>query len=329
VSFYGGDGVRTNTWLGLILFNQLVDGLADDRRARQATEQREQLARDQADRDQIRDEKFDNAVSLFNRGQFAMWIQTGDGRTFEQWTDHALVASRALDDRQDAWELAWKDAIEAARLRALIHRGLKKQIYVRERYTPPSAKSESDPTIKGYNKCCCGSVLAVLLSVALLGVLVTVVPESDGRPLAIAFYYFLMFVVLGGSLGAIVSFLAGAGRAARLKELLPPTREQLAADFDRENPGLPEAARIPSWHAMFTPTDVRALSLRITNTAEGAHEIFPREAQLPSLSEVYATRTSVPEVPGVVTPEVAALLLEGFQTEDKQRIEALQHSGLR
>lgn len=89
--------MRTNTWLGLIAFGQVMQGL-----------QAESISRQQRERDEARDAMFAEAAEAAQQGQFALWIQTPDGRRFEQWSHHALEASRAMDDRQAAWDLAWE-----------------------------------------------------------------------------------------------------------------------------------------------------------------------------------------------------------------------------
>lgn len=101
--------MRTNTWLGLISYGQAMHGYVARRDAKLQREQHDKIAAEQAARDRVRDEKFDSAMSGLHRGQFAMWVQTPDGERFEAWAQHALQASQALDDRQDAWELAWSE----------------------------------------------------------------------------------------------------------------------------------------------------------------------------------------------------------------------------
>lgn len=90
--------MRTNTWLAIqtvqseIHHHHLIGHLE---RAHAA----------QAERDRIRDEKFDRAALIAQRGQFAMWIQSPEGQIFDRWTTHASVASQEIEDRQSAWSM--------------------------------------------------------------------------------------------------------------------------------------------------------------------------------------------------------------------------------
>lgn len=132
--------MRTNAWLGLIAFGQTVDRYVAQHDAKLQRDQLDRIAAEQAARDRVRDEKFDSAINGLHRGQFAMWIQTPDGERFETWAQHALQASQALDDRQDAWELAWSDVArreqERVQQQAEAQRQAEQSRYVAGRFVP-------------------------------------------------------------------------------------------------------------------------------------------------------------------------------------------------
>lgn len=92
--------MRTNTWLALQTLQAELHHAA-------LRGQLNRINADQARRDQIRDEKFDRAAAIAQRGQFTMWIQSPEGQVFDRWATHASTASEQLEDRQAAWELAW------------------------------------------------------------------------------------------------------------------------------------------------------------------------------------------------------------------------------
>lgn len=92
--------MRTNTWLAIQVVQAELNHFA-------LRSQLNRIDAGQARRDQIRDEKFDRAAAIAQRGQFAMWLQSPEGQIFDRWTTHATTASQQLEDRQAAWELAW------------------------------------------------------------------------------------------------------------------------------------------------------------------------------------------------------------------------------
>lgn len=107
--------MRTNTWLAILTVGQGLQVLQSQAHHADLKSQLQRMDSAQAERDQVRDKKFDRAAAIAQRGQFAMWIQSPEGQTFDRWSQHAVTASRQLEDRQAAWEFAWYAAHQAAR----------------------------------------------------------------------------------------------------------------------------------------------------------------------------------------------------------------------
>lgn len=99
--------MRTNTWLAILTVGQGLQMIQASGHHRELMGQLKQMDAAQAERDRVRDEKFDRAAAIAQRGQFAMWIQSPEGQIFERWAQHAIAASQQLEDRQTAWEFAW------------------------------------------------------------------------------------------------------------------------------------------------------------------------------------------------------------------------------
>lgn len=107
--------MRTNTWLAILTVGQGLQMLQSQAHHTDLKSQLRRMDSAQAERDQVRDKKFDRAAAIAQRGQFAMWIQSPEGQTFDRWSEHAVTASQQLEDRQSAWEFAWYATHQAAR----------------------------------------------------------------------------------------------------------------------------------------------------------------------------------------------------------------------
>lgn len=99
--------MRTNSWLAILTVGQGLQLLQSEVHHSDLKDQLQKMDAAQAARDLVRDEKFDRAAAIAQRGQFAMWIQSPEGQTFDRWSRHAMIASQQLEDRQAAWEFAW------------------------------------------------------------------------------------------------------------------------------------------------------------------------------------------------------------------------------
>lgn len=330
--------MRTNTWLGLILLGQQVDSFErtldakrqrdqHDQIAAEEREQRNRIAAEQAARDRVRDEKFDSAMSGLRRGQFAMWVQTPDGERFEAWAQHALQASQALDDRQDAWELAWSDVArreeERAQRQAQAQRQAEQDRYIAERFVPVKRRDFSR-----------AGQLAILAAVVSLVGLVLIaafaslaMPKYEGTALHYA-SWILLIPFLGG-LAASLYFGFSWWVAPKNPEADDQHRRQaLEQEFlSTHRAFTPAAERFspPSWHGVEDASRLRAASLQLGTTAAEAHEIFPRRDQLVPLAGTYRTRT---DLDPARLPADAARLLDAFRAQDIERLETLRTAKL-
>ena len=290
--------MRTNTWLGLIFLNQMTQVLQADR-----------IAHAQKVRDEARDAMFAKAHEAAQRGQFAMWIQTPDGQRFERWSQHALEASRAIDDRQVAWDLAWEQDLqerrEAARPAALVEA---------EASTPSlPAGQEKDLKVFGLVMSAVTLVLGTLWIV-----LVVTAPEAAAGESSLTPGSVIAFVLtaVAGVL-AVLSFIAmGADerRSSAVAQKVETTISQnvLPASF--------------SWHDNADDDYLEERQKRIARTVETAAEKFPRGGKLAHLRGVYDTRPADPD--DGTAPESIQRLLEAFREQDRERLAALERDGI-
>lgn len=330
--------MRTNTWLGLIFFGQAVEGHIAHRDAKLqreqqneiAAEQREQrsrIAAEQAARDRVRDEKFDSAMSGLHRGQFAMWVQTPDGERFEAWAQHALQASQALDDRQDAWELAWSDVArrEEGRVQqqAQAQRQAEQDRYVAERFVPVERRD--------FSRARKLTILAAVVS--LVGLVLIAAFASIAMPkyedTALHYASWILLVPFLGGLAASLYFGYSWWVAPKNPEANDQRRRQaLEQEFlSSHHACSPAAERFspPSWHETGDGASLRAVSLQLGTTAAEAHKIFPRRDQLVPLAGTYRTRT---DLDPAKLPADAARLVDAFRAQDIERLETLRTAEL-
>lgn len=319
--------MRTNTWLGLIVFGQAVHGHVAHRDAKLQREQHAKIAAEQAARDRVRDEKFDSAMSGLHRGQFAMWVQTPDGERFEAWAQHALQASQALDDRQDAWELAWSEVVrreeQQAQQQAQAQRQAEQDRYVAERFVPVERRD--------FSRARQLTILAAAIS--LVGLVLIAAFASLAMPryedTALHYASWILLVPFLGGLAASLYFGYCWWVAPKNPEADDQRRRQaLEQDFLSTNhASTPSAGRFspPSWHEVADASKLRAVSLQLGTTAAEAHKIFPRRDQLLSLAGTYRTRT---DLDLARVPADAARLLDAFRAQDVERLETLRTAKL-
>lgn len=330
--------MRTNTWLGLILLGQQADSLQrnmDAKRQREQhgqiaadeREQRNRMAAEQAARDRVRDEKFDSAMSGLHRGQFAMWVQTPDGERFEAWAQHALQASQALDDRQDAWELAWSDVARREEGReqqqAQAQRQAEQDRYVAEHFVPVERRDFSRArklTVQG--------AVASLVSLVLISLFASLaMPKYEGTALHYASWSLL--IPFFGGIATSLYFGYRWWSAPKNPEVDDQRRRKaLEQEFLSTHHAYTPAPRRfspPSWHGAEAASRLRAVSLQLGTTAAEAHKIFPRRDQLVPLAGTYRTRT---DLDPATLPADAARLLNAFRAEDIERLGALRTARL-
>lgn len=297
--------MRTNTWLALMTLNQITDSW-----------QRDSIARRQAERDRARDEKFQKAADASLRGQFAMWVQTDDGKQFEKWARFAKLASRDIDDRQDAWELAWQVENEARRSEY----ETAMQYYVDEMIEPV------DRLDVNFARRVALSLAGVcVLGFVVLGALFSFSPDGPSGFLANALVAIGLVALIGGGLGATFVWLGSIGAPGREADLEKKRREDLEHEFREIEPLSLGSEGNPSWHESWTGDDLRERSHRIERTAETAISKFPRGGQLLHLANTYSTRTDF--VPGKI-PDGVARLADAFRVEDSERREKLSAARL-
>ncbi|MBM7501094.1 hypothetical protein JOD52_001934 [Brachybacterium muris] len=290
--------MRTNTWLGLIFLTQ-VDQKFQDRR----------IAKEQKARDEARDAMFAQAHAAAQQGQFAMWIQTPDGQRFERWSHHALEALRAIDDRQDAWELAWELDLQERREAA------RPQIVADAEASVPtvSAVAMRRARLQGF----VAAIAAAFLGFIWL-VLVMVAPTSpDGE----------VTVTPGSVVAMLLAGIVGLLAAWRLWVSFAGERRRgvVKAKIDQAIGaiGFPEGK---SWHRRASEERLREVQARISGVVENASVKFPRNADLVQLAGTYDTRPAGPE--DANAPATIQRLLEAFRYEDQRRVAELKRDNV-
>lgn len=290
--------MRTNTWLGLIWLNQLTDSM-----------QSAQINREQRARDESRDQMFEKAHEEATRGQFAMWIQTPDGQLFERWSNHALLASRAIDDRRIAWDLVWEQDLQARRDSA-------RPAAVAEaesRVTEVSLRQVRRAAVQGG----VAAVLAATIGMIWLSI-VNNLSMSDVEAGAMLSESALMFLIIGlSSAFAIWSFWR-AGAAQRRARAV----DQYVENYISSHVTL----TTQSWHCYKDSRHLLRLVGEIAEVVENASISYPRGEKLIALSGVYETRSELPQ--SQRAPEAVQRLLAAFQIEDRDRIAALHRDGV-
>lgn len=290
--------MRTNTWLGLIAINQSAQIIQSSR-----------LSREQEARDKERDEKFAQAQEESRRGQFAMWIQTPDGQLFERWSGHALLASRAIDDRQVAWDRAWEQDYLARREGA-------RPATVAEAESKVAHVSSEDVRRARHQ-----GVIAAIISSILMAIWLTLViaaPVSESGEVTVTPVSVIAFFLMGIAM-VITGWRFWSGNALNRRGKLVSERVEnfLSATV------LPRSA---SWHRRADARRLREVESKIGEVVESASTTFPRRDRLVQLAGTYDTR---PDEPGSEqAPEQVRRLLAAFREEDRERRSALQLDGL-
>lgn len=267
------------------------------------------IAQEQAARDKERDERFAQAHEESQRGQFAMWIQTPDGQRFERWSHHALLASRDIDDRQVAWEIAWEQDLHSRREAAR-----------------PAAFAEAESkvalvTIEDVRRARLQGIIAAVISSILLIVwlvLAEIAPVSETGQAAQTPASVTVFRLLA------ITMIIAAWRFWRMNAL--NKRAELFGHHVENYLStniLPSSA---SWHRRADAQRLREVGSKIGEVVESASITFPRRDKLVQLAGTYDTR---PDGPGSEqAPEQVRRLLTAFREEDRERRSALQRDGL-
>lgn len=290
--------MRTNTWLGLIAINQSAQIIQSNR-----------LAREQEARDKERDEKFAQAQEESRQGQFAMWIQTPDGQLFERWSRHALLASRAIDDRQIAWDLAWEQDYlhrrENARPAAVVD--------AESKVAQVSSEYVRGARLQGI----IAAVISAILTIVWLA-LVMAAPVSEGgevtvTPVSVVAFFFMAIAM------CITAWRFWSANALNRRGKLvgQHVENYLSANVH---------PRSASWHRRSDSQRLREVESMIGDVVQNASTTFPRRDKLVQLAGTYDTR---PDGPGTEqAPEQVRRLLTAFREEDRDRRSALQRDGL-
>lgn len=292
--------MRTNTWLGLIALNQVSQQL-----------QAGNIAREQKARDEERDEAFAKAHAAAQQGQFAMWVQSPDGQRFERWSEHALEASRAVDDRQAAWGLAWEQDLqerrEAARAEAVAEAVAKAE-------AEASARKLSPQQVRNIQNCGCFFFIVSLLSgIAWLALVVTA-PEPTAGESSLTTGSVIAFVL---ALAAGVIGCLGFMSAPSDETLVQIARKNAEKSFDANV--LDESF---PWHAKNDENFLEERQKGISSTVETASERFPRGDKLVHLRGIYNTRPA--QADDENAPESIQRLLVAFREQDRERLATLK-----
>lgn len=282
--------MRTNTWLGIITLNQAAQ-----------TFQNEELRK----RDIARDAAFAKAHAAAQQGQFAMWIQTPDGQRFERWSHHALEVSRAIDDRQAAWDLAWElDVLER-------QEAAREEARAELEATTPEVPGDQKKNLRG-----CGFIMAALALVlgAVWIFLVVTAPETaPGESSLTAGSVVAFFLAVGAGLLALLGFLASGSDTARSSKI----DRDVEAAVD-QNVVIEEFP----WHANPDEGFLDERQYRIAKTVETAAEKFPRAGKLLHLKGIYNTRPAQADEKDA--PESIQRLLVAFREQDQERLAVLE-----
>lgn len=290
--------MRTNSWLGLIALGQMTQVLQADN-----------IAREQRARDEARDAMFEKAAEAAQQGQFAMWIQTPDGQRFERWSYHALEASRAIDDRQVAWDLAWEQDLqerrEAARLQLL------------EDAEASAPKVSAEAMQRSRKQGVIASVVTFVVGVIWVVLVGTAPYTPEGE-----------IIRTPESIVAFVLMLAAGSVAAwRLWVSFADWRRRTLID-EEVSRGL-KGISIENgtfWHRRAGDERLREVQTMISEVVKHAPQKYPRNDDLVPLSGTYDTRQ--PEPGDESAPVSIQRLLDAFREQDKERLARLQRDGV-
>lgn len=286
--------MRTNTWLGLVWLNQMTQVLQADN-----------IAREQKARDEARDAMFAKAHEAAQQGQFAMWIQTPDGQRFERWSRHALEASRAIDDRQSAWALAWEIDFQERRESARL------QIIADAEASVPVVSAED--MHRARRQGIVASIVTATLCVVWVA-LVMVAPTTAEGDVVVSPASVVAFVFMG---------LAGIFAAWRFWISFADKRRRdiVNAKVEKSIGNIEAPSRI-SWHRRANAERLREAQAMIVEVVTSAPAKFPRNDDLVELAGTYDTQ---PYRSGEQNaPESIQRLLEAFRSEDRDRVAALE-----
>lgn len=248
---------------------------------------------------------FAKAHAAAQQGQFAMWIPTPDGQRFERWSDHALEASRAIDDRQAAWDLAWEldvlerqdSAREAARAEL--------------EATTPEVPVDQKKNLQG-----CGFIMAaltVVLGAVWIFLVVTAPEAAPGESSLTAESVVAFFLAVGAGLFALLCFLASSDDTARSSKIDREVEAAVDQSIDIEE---------SPWHANPDEGLLDERQYRIAKTVETAAEKFPRGGKLIHLKGIYDTRPAGADEKDA--PESIQRLLVAFREQDQERLAVLE-----
>lgn len=289
--------MRTNTWLAIISINQILSDV-----------QARSLAQEQKTRDEARDAMFAKAHAAAQQGQFAMWIQTPDGQRFERWSHHALEASRAIDDRQAAWDLAWEQDLEerreAARPAALA---------AVEARTPSVPKEETQRAQTQGTIGCCSTAILGALGIGLMWYAEVFVESPKTFETVFLVGLLALLLVPPGVIFTVWRAWVHGAAERRETELSQLVEQEL------DRTVLPQSF---PWNANPDEDFLDERQKRIARTVETAAEKFPRGGKLIHLKGIYDTRPAQADEKDA--PESIQRLLVAFREQDQERLAVLE-----
>lgn len=290
--------MRTNTWLSLILLQQVERSFYDTLDAKA-----------QKERDEARDAMFAKAADAAQQGQFAMWVQTPDGQRFERWSHHALEASRAIDDRQAAWDLAWEQELEYRREVA------RPQLLAEAEASVPEVSA--DVTQSSRRQGIIAGIATIVLGIVWVALVLAspYTPEGDMVLTPESVIAFVLMLV--ASIVAVRKIWVSTAEGRRRKRI----DEKVAGAI--QNIHIEERG---FWHQRATAERLREVQTMISEVVENAPQKYPRNDDLVPLSEAYQTRHPQPEDESA--PSSIQRLLEGFRQQDTERRAVLERDGI-
>lgn len=296
--------MRTNTWLGLITLNQVSQQL-----------QASNIAREQKARDEARDEAFAKAHEAALQGQFAMWVQTPDGQRFERWSEHALEASRAIDDRQAAWDLAWEQDLQERREAARAEVIAKAEAEAEAKASVRRMRPQQVRNIQNFG--CFLFLLSIVAGIAWLVMVVTAPEPAAGESSLTPGSVIAFFLALAAGVLGLLSFMIAPSDEVLVKAARKRAEQSFdASTFDSSFP----------WHANLDEGFLGERQKRIASTVETASEKFPRGDELIHLKGIYDTRPA--QTDDENAPESIQRLLAAFREQDQERLAALKKDGI-
>lgn len=320
--------MRTNTWLGLLAVGQAAQSFEMRRATSTLQGMLTEFAEQQRARDEVRDLQFAQAHLAAQRGQFAMWIQTPEGKIFDAWSVEARAVSRALDDRQTAWEAAWAIEDEDRRYEWVENEKARER-RARESATKKALAEVPEARPRGGRRdyLVRGTIaLSLSLFFAAMWIIIVLIqantPEALSGGPKLSFESLLFFALAPIPVPLAVWWYWKAGQDTRARQLRD---ERLAEAYGKYYES--EMARSPgeymerrpafSWHREWGADDIRRFDEDIRRFFESAHLVFPRPSALPALESVFESRG--PNMAQGSNPDSINALLAGFAEEDRRR----------